>query len=102
MKTVKGCFEIDCISNEKKRKFKKEEKFCPYCGKELHYVCKSNSCHTMLPDDTEEYCVRCKAKIEDKKIRNRNTVLKIGGAALTVGTVTVGLVKKGIGTITKK
>ena len=101
MKNIKGCFKKDCASNIKRIKYKNEDNFCPYCGNKLDYVCNGEKCYTMLPDDSEVYCIRCKAENEDKKNNSIKKATQIGSVGLgilgVVGALAVNLIKKGKG-----
>lgn len=80
MGKIKGCANESCTAQKKKIKYNESETFCSKCGSLLIYVCKD--CYKPLPKDTEKYCVRCRAKHEDKKDKNR----KVGVGVFGIGT----------------
>ena len=92
MKAFKGCTNTDCIEY-KKTHYKKDDQYCPKCGKPLSFVCAE--CWKPLEDGSEKYCISCKAKKEQKRAEQRDAVKKVGlgvGKAVT----TVGIVVSGI------
>jgi len=96
VKRVKGCVNKACIANKKNLIYKESDDFCSKCGSDLSYICKK--CHTQLPDNSNKFCIRCSAEIQDQKDR----ALKIAGAtAMTVGTFAIGPAKKAIKILAK-
>ena len=63
MGKIRGCGNESCESHKKKLIYKDSEAFCSKCGKPLVYVCKD--CYTQLTTDTEKYCKRCLALLQD-------------------------------------
>lgn len=85
MKAFKGCTNIECIAY-KKTHYKKEDKYCPKCGKPLSFVCAE--CWKPLEDGSEKYCISCKAKKEQKRAEQMGAVKKVGaGVVGVVGAV---------------
>ncbi|WP_089610378.1 hypothetical protein [Dehalobacterium formicoaceticum] len=92
MGKIKGCGNESCEAHKKKITYKESETFCSKCGSPLVYVCKG--CYTLLPDDTEKYCVRCLAKHEDRKSKVKKVAVEVGGGAVAVGGVILTFGKK--------
>lgn len=66
MSAFKGCTNPECKAfKNKKYKYKDENQYCTLCGQELSYVCAD--CWKAMQDDTEKYCISCKALREQKK-----------------------------------
>lgn len=85
MGKIKGCGNESCEAHKKKITYKDSETFCSKCGDSLVYICKD--CYTQLSDDTENYCVRCLAKHEDRKDKAKKVAAGVGTGALAVGGV---------------
>jgi len=94
MGKIKGCSNDSCKAHKKKIIYKESEGFCSTCGSPLVYVCKD--CYTQILKKDTKYCVRCLAKQEDRKDKNKKMAVKIGGGALTVGVGILTLGKKAI------
>lgn len=66
-----GCPNPECTSFKHKKKYKGDVDTCPECGCALSHVCKSKDCYTVVVDNDEPFCLKCKAKREDKKDKRR-------------------------------
>ena len=84
MAKVKGCTNSRCVAHTKKITYKKSEDFCSKCGQPLSFVCKS--CYTPI-EESQKLCVMCQAKVDDRNDKIKDGVLKVGGAALSIGAV---------------
>jgi predicted amidophosphoribosyltransferase len=71
---VKGCVNDECKVSRKKTTYKKNVDCCSKCGDALVYVCKQ--CYKQLPDDSENYCVRCLADMQDQIERTKSKAKK--------------------------
>ncbi len=92
MAKAKGCPNVACEMNAKKKLFNKKDGYCSKCGTKLEYVCNSRNCYTFLDENSDEKCLKCQAKIKDlkdnfKDVRNKvvGGVVAVGGFALTIG-----------------
>lgn len=83
----KGCTNPDCRECQVRTHFDEENKFCPQCGEELSYVCLK--CHTVLPDGTNKYCMRCDAGRKDKLAILQKKAGAAGGAVAAVAAFAV-------------
>lgn len=72
----KGCVNPECDACRRREHFKEENKYCSECGSKLEYVCLD--CHTVLPDNTKRYCLRCEAKNNAKGANIKNNLEKAG------------------------
>lgn len=88
MLIVKGCINEKCVANKKKITYKEADQYCSKCGNKLFYVCMK--CYTQLPDNSDKYCVRCRAEKQDQKDNAKKNALKIGGVVGTVGIAAAG------------
>ncbi len=86
----KACPNVQC-KTYKKRKYDAKTNYCPECGTELIYVCKSFKCYKPLDisDGNHSYCFECQAKRNDDKDKAIELVKKAGGAAVAFGTVAI-------------
>ncbi len=82
MKALKVCINQECPACRNRTAHKEAEAYCSLCGQPLAYVCKD--CSTRLPNGDEKYCVRCKAKHEDKADRRRKVVGGVGAGVAAV------------------
>lgn len=87
MASVKGCNNHSCIANKNKLKYKKSDEFCSKCGKELIYVCPK--CYTPLTNESEKYCLRHLAEMDDKKERRNKALAVVGTGILGVCTIVI-------------
>ena len=79
---MKACVNPECIACQKRKAHKEVESYCSICGHALAYVCKD--CFTQLPDGEEKYCVRCKAKREDRADHRKKAIGAVGAGAAAV------------------
>lgn len=96
MGKVKGCVNQDCISRQKKIKYKEAETVCPECGQNLSFVCPK--CFTVLSENDGKYCIRC---AEGKK-DIRDKALKVAGTTVGCIVAVVGTVASVVGALSKK
>lgn len=84
-----GCPNPECTSFKRQKKYKEDVDTCPECGYVLSHVCKSKGCYTVVEDNEEPFCLKCKAKREDKKDKKHKAVsiVGIGAAAATPAIV---------------
>lgn len=94
MSSAKGCPNGGCAAHEKKTLFKASMNYCPQCGSKLAPVCKTKRCYTFLDNPSKKLCARCEAKRADKVDGIKKAGAAAGGAALTLGTVVVGVATK--------
>lgn len=81
-KAFRGCVNVKCESYKKKH-YKDDLEYCPNCGKELEYVCAK--CWKVMDDNSEKYCLSCKANNEQKIEKIKAAGLKIVGGVGAVG-----------------
>lgn len=83
MKKLKGCVMSSCIA--KKKKYKKDaERYCPYCGERLSYVCAEKKCFEVIDEGSRgKYCPEHQALHDEKSKKQRDTILKISAIAIS-------------------
>ena len=87
MKRVKGCLNSNC-KEYRKTYYKESDEYCVICGTKLSYVCKHPKCFKQIPDNVKE--AYCPIHIEDRKDRKEkrvNTLKKVGGGVLALGSI---------------
>ena len=94
MKAKKACINANCSACQKKTAYKDTDTFCSICGRPLAYVCKD--CNTQLPDGDEKYCVRCRAKHEDRAAAVKRNLVNIGGGVIAFAGLSVKYGKKAV------
>jgi len=109
MSVLKGCPNEKCRAHKRGIKYHGEfDEYCPQCGAELFFVCRSKTCYNRVANGITKFCAECRTQ---KEIRNdvRKKQLsempsKIGPAFATLATVAAALVgvKKNTATLFKK
>lgn len=86
----KACPNVQCRTY-KKRKYDAKTNYCPECGTELIYVCKSFNCYKPLDisDGNHSYCFECQAKRNDANDKAKDFVKNAAGVVAGVGAVAV-------------
>ncbi len=86
MGKLKGCTNEECVSCQKKKKYKEKDSFCINCGGILICLCKK--CRTVLPCDAEgDLCEQCAQKAQEKSeklLRIAKKTLLVGGSVAVV------------------
>lgn len=96
----KACPNEKC-ENYKSKKYSSKNNYCPICGEELVFVCKSINCYKPIEDigPKHVYCEECLAKQKDAKDSVVKGAKKIGAAA---GAAVVAIGQKEIREVVKK
>lgn len=79
MEAIRVCTNPDCKIFFKTH-FKKDDLFCPKCGKELSFVCAS--CGKVMERGENKYCISCQTKIEQNRAQNIEKAKSWGSATL--------------------
>ena len=76
----KACPNEGCKTH-KKKKYPSKINYCPECGTELVYVCKSHNCYKELDDSLQDhdYCFECETERNDRKDKVIEAAKKVGG-----------------------
>ncbi len=81
MKVFKGCVNEKCEAYKKKH-YRDDYEYCPFCGDKLEYVCAD--CWKVMEDNSEKHCESCKAKREQQHAQNIEKAKGYGVAAVGV------------------
>lgn len=79
MAAIIGCTNTGCKAY-KKVHYKRDAKYCMECGEPLSPVCAK--CWKALGNDTNRYCISCKAKFEQNRAQALGKAKDFGGKSL--------------------